>query len=92
MIIYFGQLISTILSLIGNHNAYQGKGRWLITNYWMRLSRISRIIQTEVQLRQITLTKVWIILDVHKLNPIIVLLYIQNNDRCKKRFAVEKRL
>ena len=49
---------------------------------------ISRIIQTEVivicrlsrRLRRITLTEVWIILDVmRKPNPIIVLLYIQNS-------------
>ena len=43
---------------------------------------ISRIIQTEVnvRLRRITLTEVWIILDIMcKPNPIIVLLYIQNS-------------
>ena len=57
-----------------------------------------RIIQTEVnvicrsrRLRRITLTLVWIILDImRKPNPIIVLLYIQNSDRCKKRFAVKR--
>ena len=54
-------------------------------NYWMRLSMISRIIQTSVnvicrRLRRITLTEVWIILDImRKPNPIIVLLYIQNS-------------
>ena len=60
---------------------------------------ISRIIQTEInficqsrRLRRITLTEVWIILDItRKPNPIIVLLYIQNSDRCKKRFAVKTR-
>ena len=77
-----------------------------INNYWMRLSMISRIIQTEVKcrrkkmkkksrsprLRWMTLTSVWIILDImHKLNSIIVLLYVQNSDRCKKIFAVETR-
>ena len=42
---------------------------------------ISRIIQTAV----------WIILDfMQKPNPIIVLLYIQNSDQCKKRFAVKR--
>ena len=56
-----------------------------INNYWMRLSMISRIIQTSVnvicrRLRRITLTEVWIILDImRKPNPIIVLLYIQNS-------------
>ena len=48
---------------------------------------ISRIIQTEVnvicrsrRLRRITLTEVWIILDImRELNPIIVLLYIQKS-------------
>ena len=48
---------------------------------------ISRIIQTEVnvicqsrRLRRITLTEVWIIIDIMcKPNPIIVLLYIQNS-------------
>ena len=72
--------------------------RALINNYWMRLTMISRIIQTEVnvicrsrRLRRITLTEVWIILDImRKPNPIIVLLYIQNSDRCKKRFAVKR--
>ena len=71
---------------------------WIINNYWMRLSMISRIIQTEVmvicrsqRVRRITLTEVWIILDiVRKPNPIIVLLHIQNSDRCKKRFAVKR--
>ena len=70
----------------------------LVNNYWMRLSMISRIIQTEVnvicrsrRLRRITLTEVWIILDImRKPNPIIVLLYIQNSDRCKKKFAVKR--
>ena len=67
----------------------------LMNNYWMRLIMISRIIQTEVNVicrsrRQITLSEVWIILDnMRKPNPIIVLLYIQNNHRCKKRFAVK---
>ena len=57
----------------------------LWNNYWMRLSMISRIIQTEVNVicrsrRLRTLTKVWIILDImRKPNPIIVLLYIQNS-------------
>ena len=43
---------------------------------------ISRIIQTEVnvRLRRITLTEVWIILDIMcKPNPIIVLLCVQNS-------------
>ena len=48
---------------------------------------ISRIIHTEVnvicrsrRLRWITLTEIWIILDImRKPNPIIVLLYIQNS-------------
>ena len=70
----------------------------IINNYWMRLIMISRIIQTEVnvicwnpRLWQITLTLVWIILDImRKPNPIIVLLYIQNSDRCKKRFTVKR--
>ena len=68
----------------------------LVNNYCIRLNMISRIIQTEVnvicrsrRLRRITLTEIWIILDImRKLNPIIVILYIQNSDRCKKRFAV----
>ena len=70
----------------------------IINNYWMRLSIITRIIQTRVnlicrnlRLRRITLTEVWVILDImRKCNPIIVLLYIQNSDRCKKRFAVKR--
>ena len=70
----------------------------IINNYWMRLSMMSRIIQTEVnviyrsrRLRWITLTEVWIIPDtMRKPNPIIVLLYIQNSDRCKKRFSVKR--
>ena len=42
-------------------------------------------------LKWITLTEVWIILYImRKPNPMIVLLYIQNNDRCKERFAVER--
>ena len=41
---------------------------------------ISRIIQTEVNVRRITLTEVWLTLDImRKPNPIIVLLYIQNS-------------
>ena len=46
---------------------------------------ISRTIQTELnviyrRLRRITLSEVWIILDItRKPNPIIVLLYIQNS-------------
>ena len=71
-----------------------------INNYWMRLTMIPRIIQTEVnvicrsrRLRRITLTEVGIILDImRKPNPIIVLLYIQNSDRCKKRFVVKTRV
>ena len=70
----------------------------LINNYGMRLNMTSRIIQTEVsvicwsrRLILITLTEVWIILDImRKPNPIIVLLYIQNSDRCKKIFAVKR--
>ena len=70
--------------------------RWTINNYWMRLSMISRIIQIEVnvisqsrRLRRITVTEVWMILDImRKWNPVVALLYIQNGDRCKKRFAV----
>ena len=64
-----------------------GGSWWLINNYWMRLSMISRIIQTEVnvicrsrRLRWITLAEVWIILDImRKPNPIIILLYTQNS-------------
>ena len=62
----------------------------------MNLSMIPRVIQTEVNVicrsrRTITLTEVWIILDImRKQNPTIVLLYIQNSDRCKKRFAVKR--
>ena len=42
-------------------------------------------------IRQITLTSVWIILDIMcQPNPIIVLLFIQNSDRCKKRFAIKR--
>ena len=37
------------------------------------------------------MTEVWIILDImRKPNPIIVLLYIENSDRCKKRFVVKR--
>ena len=37
------------------------------------------------------MTLVWIILDIRrKPIPTIVLLYIQNSDRCKKRFAVKR--
>ena len=43
------------------------------------------------RLRWITLTEVLIILDIlRKPNPIIVLLQIQNSNRCKKRFAVKR--
>ena len=70
----------------------------IINNYWTRLSMKSRIIRTEVNvicrsrsLRRITLTVVWIILDIMgKPNPIIVLLYIQKREICKKRFAVKR--
>ena len=45
--------------------------------------------------RRITLTEVWIILDImRKLNPIIVLLYVQNSNTntigCKQSVAVKK--
>ena len=64
----------------------------------MRLSMLSRIIQTSVnlicrsrRLRRITLTEVWIILDImRKPNPIIVLLYIPNSDRRKEIFPVKR--
>ena len=57
---------------------------------------ILRIIQTKVivicrirRLRRITLTEIWIILDnMRKPNPIIVL-HIENSDRCQKRFVVK---
>ena len=60
---------------------------------------IPRIIQTEVNvicrsrmLRRITLAEVWMILAfMHKPNPIIVLLYVQTSERCKKRFALKTR-
>ena len=46
----------------------------------MRLSIISRIIQTEVNVIRLSWTEVRIILDIMpKPNPIIVLLYIQNS-------------
>ena len=65
----------------------------IINNYWMRLSMMSRIIQTEVKvifrsrkLRRITLTEVWIILGImRKPNPIIVLLYVQKQSVAVKR-------
>jgi hypothetical protein len=52
-------------------------------NYYMRLGIIARVIRKKVnaigqsrRLRRITLTEVWIILDImQKLNPKIALLY-----------------
>ena len=59
----------------------------IMNNYWMTISMVSGIIQTEVnficrsrRLRWITLTEFWLIFYIMcKPNPIIVLLYIQDS-------------
>ena len=79
-------------------NDYSPQSQCTLYNYWMRMSIISIIIHTEVNvicrswwLKRIALTEVWIILDImRKPNIIIVLLCTQNSDRYKKRFAVKR--
>ena len=67
----------------------------LLCNYKQLLDEAEHDIKNYPDRGQhwITLSEVWIIHDVmHKLNPIIVLLYIQNSDRCKEIFAVKRLL